>query len=120
MLSCAAGLETLKLMEEPHLETSVREKGAWALNYLREAQEKTSVVGNVRGAGLMLGFDIIPRNKLKPIELRDRIIARCFEEGVCYLPAGDAAVRIAPPLIIEQDELRYGLSILLAECKATH
>jgi 4-aminobutyrate aminotransferase len=118
LLSCAAALEGLRLCKELDLESTVPKKGAWVLDYFRDKQRRVDRIGDVRGLGLMIGIEIANLNsKVPSSRIRDKIVNYCFEQGVCFLPAGDSAIRIAPPLIIQQADLQYGAELLMDAIK---
>jgi 4-aminobutyrate aminotransferase len=75
------------------------------------------IVGDVRGRGLMIGIEIVKDQKTReaaPV-LRDRIVDLAFERGLLILGCGETAVRLAPPLIVQQGEVDVALDIL-EEC----
>ena len=45
-------------------------------------------------------------------DLRDKAVRLAFEKGLLLLPAGPSALRIAPPLVLTQEEAALGLEIL--------
>ena len=75
------------------------------------------MVGDVRGLGLMIGIEIVrdKTSKAQVPDIRDRITDLAFERGVLYLGAGPSTIRIAPPLVITQEQADIGLDIL-EEC----
>ncbi|MFN8275924.1 MAG: aminotransferase class III-fold pyridoxal phosphate-dependent enzyme [Chitinophagales bacterium] len=106
-LSCAAGLAALKVLQEKDLMQSVEEKGALFSTLLRHP-----LITGVNRKGLMLAvkFDSFERNK--------RIIDRCIEKGVFtdwFLFASNC-MRICPPLIITEAQIRSACEIILAAC----
>ena len=75
------------------------------------------IVGDVRGRGLMIGIEIVKDQKTREVapQLRDRIVDLAFERGLLILGCGETAVRLAPPLIVQQGEVDVALDIL-EEC----
>jgi 4-aminobutyrate aminotransferase len=67
---------------------------------------QNSGITHVRGLGLMIGieFDVKAR--------RDFTLAQAFKSGLLLLPAGQKAIRIAPPLIITEEEVDEGLTLM--------
>ncbi len=113
LLACAAGLAGLKTLRKLDLGPSILEKGNWAMNYLGNVRNEKTRLRDVRGLGLMIGVEMGDgKNGHSSAQARDSIIQHCFERGVCYLPAGDSTIRIAPPLIISKPDLAYGIEIL--------
>ncbi len=114
LLSCAAGRAVLSLMKKPGLGDEIKRKGERIMKYLRDLQKEQKVIGDVRGLGLMIGVEfVVDRRTKKPAEkLRDLIIRIAFEKGLALLPAGKSVIRIAPPFVIESDDIDAGLEIL--------
>lgn len=105
---CAAGLAGLEaLLDEGHI-----------LEVTRKAEKLTSLLVHpriraVRSAGLLMAveFDSFEENK--------RIIDRCIEKGVLtdwFLFAAHC-MRIAPPLIISDEQIEMACRIILEACE---
>jgi len=75
------------------------------------------MVGDVRGFGLMLGVEIIKdqASRATAHDERDRIVDLAFERGLLFLGAGENTIRIAPPLIISQEQADMAMDVL-EEC----
>src|SRR5579872_3924112 len=71
-VACAAALVTIALLEEQLVENAAR-MGAHIMDRLRDWPQRYSVVGDVRGLGLMIGIELVrdQRTKEKAPELRD-------------------------------------------------
>jgi 4-aminobutyrate aminotransferase-like enzyme len=44
--------------------------------------------------------------------MRDRAVMEAFGKGLSLLPASESVIRIAPPLIMERQDVDAGLEIL--------
>lgn len=112
--ACAAGMATLESMRQRGLGKSVMEKGEHIMKRLRELQEDIYIIGDVRGIGLMIGLELVRNRKTKePAESECQQVSRsAFEHGLSLLTAGQSTIRIAPPLIIEKEDVDIGLGIL--------
>ncbi|HEX6657456.1 MAG TPA: aminotransferase class III-fold pyridoxal phosphate-dependent enzyme, partial [Ilumatobacter sp.] len=92
--------------------------GARLLSGLGELRDRYDCVGDVRGRGLLVGLEVVAdKASKKPApELGAAITRRCFELGlsmnITALRGMGGVFRIAPPLIITDDELDLGLSML--------
>ena len=79
-------------------------------------QKYPSVIGEVRGLGAMLAFDVVKdADENKPnTELTKKMINTCAERGLVVISAGVHAnvIRILSPLVIEEALLNKGLDIL--------
>jgi 4-aminobutyrate aminotransferase len=87
------------------------------LSYLREWPGKHPIVGEVRGRGLMIGVEVVKDQQTREIapQMRDRIVELAFERGLLILGCGESSFRLAPPLIVNQQEASIALDIL-EEC----
>ena len=105
-LLAAAAHHVVQRLADPALLAHVRTVGAWFGAQLRAIAERTGVVREVRGTGLMWGMDThAPASAL---------IARAFDRGVLLVSAGEHTLRFLPPLVIAQDQLAEGLAVLEA------
>ena len=70
------------------------------------AKEYREILRNVRGAGVMLGFDVLRADS------RDALLDRAFRRGLVLLAAGERAVRFYPRYDMEASAIDEALSIL--------
>ena len=90
-LACAAGLETLTIIEEDGLMQNAVETGAFLCKGLRERLAGVSGVRDVRGVGLMIGIELeVPCGEL---------VTRALDAGLLINVTADTVVRLLPPLI---------------------
>lgn len=103
-LSSAAAKAVLQIIKEERLPERAEVMGRRLTHLLRELKEKTKLIREVRGLGLMIG-----------IELRIRfqnILLRCAERGLLVLYSGRNILRLLPPLILTDEDIEEALSIL--------
>ena len=88
--------------------------GAYILRHTADWRRRHRIVGDVRGKGLMIGIEIVrdQATKEKAPELRNRIIQMAFQKGLLILGAGDSSIRLAPPLIIEEEQAAFAVNTL--------
>jgi 4-aminobutyrate aminotransferase-like enzyme len=115
-LAAAAGLITIRtIIEERLVENSAR-IGAMFADGLRAIAARRKSIANVRGRGLLIGFDLVSDNQAaKPKFLgKDGCVMffrECLANGVImmgYTPR----VRLHPPLILTADECSQALSVI--------
>src|SRR6059036_25229 len=70
------------------------------------AREYREIMKNVRGAGVMLAFDV------QRADLRDVLLDRVFRRGLILLPAGERSLRFYPRYDTEPSAIDEALSIL--------
>lgn len=115
-VAAAAAHATLDLLEAGLMDNA-REVGAYLLRELKAMQGRFPFLGDVRGRGLMIGLDFGTEKEERP-DLRDKAVELAFRKGLLLLPAGPSALRIAPPLILTEEEAAMGLEILEAVFQA--
>ncbi|MFB9845287.1 aspartate aminotransferase family protein [Mucilaginibacter ginsenosidivorans] len=101
---CAAGLAALEVLLNENLIDWVDAKEALFRQLLVH-----SAIREVRGKGLMLAME------LETFEFNKKVIDRCIENGVVvdwFLHCSNS-MRIAPPLIITEDEIRKACGVIL-------
>jgi 4-aminobutyrate aminotransferase/(S)-3-amino-2-methylpropionate transaminase len=114
-VACAAALATIRTMREQDLAGAARAIEATMLPRLRALQERTGVIGDVRGRGAMLAVEIVRPGTTEPdAELTGRIARACHAQGVIVLTAGTFGnvLRFLPPLVIGQELLAEALDVL--------
>ncbi|WP_018467859.1 acetyl ornithine aminotransferase family protein [Calidithermus timidus] len=104
-VSVAAAHATLDLLEAGLMDNAAV-VGEYLMSKLRALQSRFPRLGDVRGMGLMIGLEFVadPRAKTPDPALRDKVVQRCYEKGLLVLGAGPSAMRLAPPLILSQEE----------------
>jgi L-lysine 6-transaminase len=70
------------------------------------ARDYRAILRNVRGAGVMLGFDVMRA------DWRDALRERAFRRGLLLLPAGERTLRLYPRYDVEPTALEEAFSIL--------
>jgi acetylornithine/LysW-gamma-L-lysine aminotransferase len=94
-LACAAGLATLRAIQDEGLLSASVERGTQLRDGIRELG--SPLVRDVRGIGLMIGVEF--RTRVTPI------LRGLQERGVLALPAGSLVIRFLPPLVIQPYEI---------------
>jgi 4-aminobutyrate aminotransferase len=118
VVSCAAALATLDVIDEERLVENARERGAQFLAGLRSLGARHPSVGDVRGLGLMLALEFVKPDegdgRVPNPELTKRVLAEALARKLIVLSAGSYAnvVRIIPPLVTTADEVDHALAIL--------
>ena len=106
LLACRAALVFVDALEDG-LTERVAEAGAHLEGGLRRLAAQHATVGEIRGAGLMRGFEVAP-------EVADGIVAAGLERGVIVNRTAGTVVRLLPPLTISDADIDEGLARLSA------
>jgi len=108
-----AAKEVLRVIKDEDLVERARVQGLHLKNGMLELQKKYSIIGDVRGIGLMVGFELIKDSKKTPAtEERNNLLDEAFNRGHLLLGAGESSIRLAPPMVISSEQIDTGLSIL--------
>ena len=114
--ACAAALASLETIESEKLVERSRAIGEVLLSRLRALAERYDVIGDVRGRGAMVALELVAGagDKTPNPEALASIVKHCHANGLILLTAGTYGnvIRLLPPLVIGDDLLEEGLSIL--------
>jgi 4-aminobutyrate aminotransferase-like enzyme len=113
-LAATAALTTIETILDEGLVDNAARVGAFLLDELRGLQEKYEFIGDVRGAGLLIGMDLVKdRTTKEPLarEVSEHIFLEALRRGL-LLMGYFSRVRINPPLILTETEARDGVAIL--------
>ena len=99
-LAAAVGKTALEIIRDEHLSERAAELGDYLLDRLR--QIRSPLVAEIRGRGLLVGIELQPG-----APSAREICSRLLERGVLTKDTHERVVRLAPPLIIEKDEIDW-------------
>jgi 4-aminobutyrate aminotransferase/(S)-3-amino-2-methylpropionate transaminase len=115
-LSCIASLKVIEIMQEKGFIEHARKIGNLINKRLKEMQGKYYVIGDARGMGAMAAIELVKDRESKEPAKQETsdIIKFCVENGLVIMKAGayDNVVRLLVPLVITEELLIRGLSIL--------
>ena len=113
---CAAALGALSEIESRGLVRRSEDIGEIFKARFGNLAKEVPAVGDVRIIGAMAAIEFVTDQATKEpdVATTSKVLAACHAEGVIVLRAGtyDNAVRIVPPLVISDDLLNDGLSVL--------
>lgn len=113
-IAAAAALATLDVLQEEHLIDRSRNLGERVLRHLCSMQQEIPLIGNVRGAGLLIGVELVlDREKRTPAhDAAERVMYECLSRGLSFKVSSGNVLTLTPPLIISDGELDRALGIL--------
>jgi 4-aminobutyrate aminotransferase len=113
-LSCVAASAVIDVIKEEKLLENATKEGAHIMKRLTELKEKSEIVGDVRGKGLMIGMEIVEdKESKKPAPQKaSEIMTRSWKRGINVITCGASTIRVAPPLIITRDLVDTALDII--------
>jgi len=114
-VSCAAALANIEYMQREDLPAQAQKKGKMFADALRAMQTRLKSIGEIRAIGLMIGIELIADDQKTPSAAKaEEVRSICLKEGVLVGVGGvnGNVVRIQPPLVISDDELKKVLGVL--------
>jgi 4-aminobutyrate aminotransferase / (S)-3-amino-2-methylpropionate transaminase / 5-aminovalerate transaminase len=115
-LAAAAALVTIRTIVEDRLVENSARIGKMLVDGLRTIAARRRSIANVRGRGLLIGFDLVADNQMpRPTLLGKegcvKFFRECLANGVImmgYTPR----VRVHPPLVLTSDEAGRALAVI--------
>lgn len=108
-LSCAAAVETQKVLQEENLIENASKMGKRLKQNLKNIQSNEfskGLIGDVRGLGLMIGLEFA--KEAEP-GIKSKVSQACADEGLLLLGCSTyEVVRFVPPLNITHDDIDNG------------
>eukprot|EP00834_Sanchytrium_tribonematis_P000715 NODE_13_length_54415_cov_0.522424.p49 type:complete len:120 gc:universal NODE_13_length_54415_cov_0.522424:50177-50536(+) len=101
-LACAVGLHCFKRLNDTNLLKKVNSNSEFLLKEISSWEHPK--IKEIRGKGLLLGIEYVEDPK--------EVIEKAQRKGLLLVGAGKNTIRIIPPLIISEDEIKEGLGIL--------
>lgn len=115
-VSCAVGLAVVDVIENEKLQENARVQGDHLLAGLKELMLRHSILGDVRGRGLFLGFEMVTdRETLAPAaSAAARLANRMKEQGVLVSTDGPLhnVIKLKPPLVLSRESADRFLATL--------
>jgi 4-aminobutyrate aminotransferase-like enzyme len=114
----AAVSAVIDIVREENLVARAAENGEYFMRRLREVAAREPALANVRGQGLMIGFDVVPpepENAEKAAAFVNGFMFGCRQRGL-HLTYGYGGVnfRVIPPLVITQAEIDFACEVIEA------
>jgi 4-aminobutyrate aminotransferase-like enzyme len=124
-VSAAIGLAVLDVIADEGLQEHARVTGERLLGALRELQERHEPIGDVRGMGLFVGFELVRDRATREPDaaLASELVNRAAERGVLLSIDGPDhdVIKIKPPLVFsdaDADRLAETVDAILGEIAA--
>ncbi|MEZ4294010.1 MAG: acetyl ornithine aminotransferase family protein [Polyangiaceae bacterium] len=112
-VACAAALATLDLVQGGLMDNAAK-MGQRLLTGLKALQKKHSIIGDVRGVGLMIGVEFVKDRETKEpaADFASELEQLAFRRGLLLLGCGKSVIRVAPPLVLSPYDVDKGLEIM--------
>jgi 4-aminobutyrate aminotransferase len=122
-LGTAAAHAVMDVIRDERLCENSEKMGAYMRRRLTEMMDEHPCIGDVRGLGLLIGVEIVKDRAKKTPDPKaaSAICAEAFKRGVFTLNMGSyggKAIRVAPPLIVTEEQLDKIVEVLDASMSA--
>lgn len=110
---CAAALATLDLVENGLIANAER-LGSRLIGGVRTLAQRHVGIGDVRGRGLMVGMEMVKSRATKDPDgaAARAVMQAAFQRGLLLLTCGKSVLRLAPPLVIDDEDIDRGLGMI--------
>jgi 4-aminobutyrate aminotransferase len=115
-VTCVAAKATIDLIEEERLMDNAQEVGNLFRQGLEALKEKHTIIGDVRGMGLMQGIELVKdrQTKAPAAEATNLVMERARVNGLLVGKGGlyGNVIRMSPPLNISRSDVEAALTAL--------
>jgi alanine-glyoxylate transaminase/(R)-3-amino-2-methylpropionate-pyruvate transaminase len=113
---CAQGKAVLEVIEREGLQANALKIGNQLLAGLRKLQERHSIIGHVRGKGLMLGIELVKDGATKEPAKAEcaQMLETCKDMGLLLGKGGlhGQTIRFSPPMCVNEADAEFILATL--------
>ncbi|EGQ8162540.1 aspartate aminotransferase family protein [Vibrio parahaemolyticus] len=112
-IGCAAALATMEAIEQDGLLDKVKADSQFMREKLLEMKAKYSVIGDVRGIGMLWGIELVTdhESKARAYDEAEAVLYQCLNNGVSFKVSQGNVIQLSPPLIITREQLTEALAI---------
>jgi 4-aminobutyrate aminotransferase-like enzyme len=107
---------TMEIIEEENLLSNTRKMGGLLKEGLLDLMKRHSLIGDVRGRGLLLGFELVKDRTTKAHATEEtlQLMDLCRKKGLLIGRGGlfGNVIRMSPPLSINETEVQFMLRVL--------
>ncbi len=110
-VSCVIGLEVLRVIKDEHLQQNAKIVGDYLKAGLRSLMKDFQIIGDVRGPGLFIGFELVKNRATKEpaTEQASYFANRMRDKGILMSTDGpfDNVLKIKPPMVFSKNDADF-------------
>lgn len=112
-IGCAAALATIEAIEQENLLAKVQADEIYMRTELQRMKDQYSLIGDVRGIGLLWGVELVTdrKSKQRAYDEAESVLYRCLNNGLSFKVSQGNVIQLSPPLIITRQQLKEALAI---------
>ena len=103
-VSMAVAAAVFDVLERDELVPHAEQLGHYVIRRVGEIARQVGSIVNVRGKGLFIGIELDKPGK--------DVVDQCMQQGVLINCTAQTVLRLAPPLVISQEQLDQGLDVI--------
>jgi 4-aminobutyrate aminotransferase-like enzyme/Ser/Thr protein kinase RdoA (MazF antagonist) len=106
-VSCAAGLAVLEVIEKEQLQQNAQKVGEYLRKCLIQITKDYPVIGELHGAGLLQGIDVLTPGGEPDSKLAERIMNHMRLNGILIGTTGQnySTLKIRPPMVFQREHV---------------
>lgn len=110
-LAAAAGAATIRAIQDDGMLANATAQGEHLRDGLSRLRSRHSVIGDVRGLGLMVGVEFRSAQGKPDKDTAKAVVKTCLEDKLMLLTCGpwDSTIRFIPPLNVSRDQVDLAL-----------
>jgi 4-aminobutyrate aminotransferase len=115
-VACAAALATIESIQQDGLLENAEKVGNYALDRMRAMMREHTLIGEVRGLGLLLGMELVKdRVTREPAtDEAERVMYSALRKGLSFKVTMGNIITLTPPLTITMAEMSTALDVVEA------
>ena len=119
-VSSTIGREVLRVIKDEKLQENALTIGNYLKDGIRELQQRFPIIGDIRGQGLFLGFELVDKNRSPLADKASYLANRMKDLGILMSTDGkdNNVLKIKPPIVFSKEnakELIFRLNTIFAE-----
>jgi ornithine--oxo-acid transaminase len=108
-LACAVVTEALQVVIDEQLADNALRMGALFRERMNDLQQRTELISEVRGKGLLNALEI---NATEDSQLAEILCLRLMDAGLLCKPTHGNKIRFAPPLVINESQMNEACDLI--------
>ena len=113
-VACAAALAAIEYLQQEDLPAQAERLGNYAIQRLRQMKQRHSLIGDVRGLGLLIGMELVKdsRTKEPATQQAELLMYSALGKGLSFKVTMGNIITLTPALTITKDQMDKALGVL--------